>query len=179
MTPPDSHRPWYREPMMWVVITLPLIVVIASFVTLSMALRSSGSADSVRDPVQRVGKGQTIDLAPDQAAAARGLRLRLRLSPDTESIEAELLAGELSDHRLSLLLIHPAQASEDLQTELIQASPGRFFGRMAVAREHAWNVYLSAADGGWRVQGRLDAQAAETVLTPAVDAPPAAAPDSG
>jgi hypothetical protein len=34
-------RPWYREPMLWLVIALPLIAVIASFLTLAVAIKVS------------------------------------------------------------------------------------------------------------------------------------------
>jgi hypothetical protein len=34
-------RPWYREPMLWLVIALPLIAVIASFLTLVVAINVS------------------------------------------------------------------------------------------------------------------------------------------
>ena len=38
---PAAHdpRPWWREPYVWLVIGGPLVVVIASFVTLGLALR--------------------------------------------------------------------------------------------------------------------------------------------
>ena len=35
---PDPHRPSWREPMLWLVIGGPLVVVVASFATLALAL---------------------------------------------------------------------------------------------------------------------------------------------
>ena len=37
-TPPSRRRPWWREPMMWLVIGGPAIVVVASIVTLVLAV---------------------------------------------------------------------------------------------------------------------------------------------
>lgn len=53
--PGISHRPWYREPFMWLVVGGPLGVVVAAFATLYIAIshpdpvlqasEASGSAD--------------------------------------------------------------------------------------------------------------------------------------
>lgn len=64
---PDQNtaaRPWWREPMMWLVVGGPLVVVVASVITYALAARG---ADPVleRDAVteaQRVGK----TLTPEQ-----------------------------------------------------------------------------------------------------------------
>lgn len=37
---PASPRPWYREPFVWMVIGGPLVVVIASLVTVTIAVRN-------------------------------------------------------------------------------------------------------------------------------------------
>ena len=36
---PEATRPWWREPVMWWVVGGPALVVVASFVTLGLALR--------------------------------------------------------------------------------------------------------------------------------------------
>lgn len=57
-------QPWYREPMMWMVLGGPLAVVIASLTTYVLIVRGSDPILE-RDPVseaQRVGK----ELTPEQ-----------------------------------------------------------------------------------------------------------------
>ena len=57
-------QPWYREPMMWMVLGGPLAVVIASVVTYVLVVRGSDPVLE-RDPIseaQRVGK----ELTPEQ-----------------------------------------------------------------------------------------------------------------
>ena len=57
-------RPWYREPMMWMVLGGPLTVVIASLITYVLVVRGSDPVLE-RDPIseaQRVGK----ELTPEQ-----------------------------------------------------------------------------------------------------------------
>lgn len=164
-----QHRPWYREPMVWLVWGLPGAVVVASFLTLSIAIRSSGSVDAVRDPVQRVGKAQTFDLAPDRAAARLGLSAQLRLAGDTEAVELHATGGAMETERLRLVLTHPSEAREDLGLDLIRVEPTRFVGRLAVPRDHAWNLHLAPAGEAWRLQGRLEHGALQAELSPAVD----------
>ncbi len=60
----SQGKAWYHEPMMWMVLGGPLVVVVASVITYWLAVRQ---ADPVleRDPVseaQRVGK----ELTPEQ-----------------------------------------------------------------------------------------------------------------
>ncbi len=57
-------RAWYREPMMWMVLGGPLLVVIASLITYVLIVRGSDPVLE-RDPIseaQRVGK----ELTPEQ-----------------------------------------------------------------------------------------------------------------
>jgi len=168
MSPPAPIRPWYREPMLWLVLALPAAVVVAGFLTLAIAIRSGGD-DAVRDPVQRVGKGQTIDLGPDRVAAQRSLRGRLQLAADTEAVELVADGADFDADRLTLRLSHPTEAREDLSLELVRVDAQRHLGRLVVPRDHAWNLQLAPADGSWRLQGRLARDALSADLSPAVD----------
>ena len=60
----SQGRAWYREPMMWMVLGGPLLVVIASLITYVLIVRGSDPVLE-RDPIseaQRVGK----ELTPEQ-----------------------------------------------------------------------------------------------------------------
>ena len=46
---PNPTQPWYRHRITWLVVALPLIAVVASFITLFVALRNP-------DPVIKVAK---------------------------------------------------------------------------------------------------------------------------
>lgn len=161
-------RAWFREPMLWLVLALPAAVVIAGFVTLAIAIRSGGD-DAVRDPGSRVGKAQTADLGPERNAARLGLRARLLLSADTEAVELHAEAGEFNSDSLTLVLAHPREAAGDLSLSLIRADASRYFGRLAIPRDHAWNLQLEPSDGQWRLQGRLPLEGLSAELSPAVD----------
>ena len=63
-----ANRPWYKEPMMWVVLGLPAIVVVAGFVTLYIA--ASRPETLVSAPHTKIGF--TVEkIAPEKAAESR------------------------------------------------------------------------------------------------------------
>lgn len=57
----SGAKPWWKYKMMWLVVGGPLVVVVASFITLSLAIRfpdpvvtvSSGSADAAHQPAMQ------------------------------------------------------------------------------------------------------------------------------
>lgn len=49
---PDPTRPWYREPMVWLVLALPAAAVIGSLATVLISLRADG-ADAAPAEVRR------------------------------------------------------------------------------------------------------------------------------
>ncbi len=58
-----TAAPWWRHPMMWLVVGGPAVVVVASFVTLSLAIRHPDPAlhadESVAQRVPAEDAGQT------------------------------------------------------------------------------------------------------------------------
>lgn len=168
MTNSIAARPWYREPMVFLVFGLPLTVVVASLITLSLAI-SAGASDSTRESVSRVGKGQTADIAPDRLAARLGLTARLERAPDSEAIRVELAGVAIDANQLRLLLTHPISADQDAEAILVRSGASQFSGRLQATSGHAWNLQLQSLDGDWRLQGRLPRDAASAELAPAVD----------
>src|SRR3546814_17699109 len=63
----DKHRHPLREPMIWLVIALPLAAVLGGIWMMVLSSRS-GSIASVSYDVQRTGKIQTPDLGPEARA---------------------------------------------------------------------------------------------------------------
>src|SRR5690606_33199767 len=110
-----TQRPALREPLLWLVIGLPLAVVIAGFATLVIAIRAGGS-DALPDPVRRTAQVQLLDLEPDRVARDEGISARLQLAADGRLRLA--INGSDGDDVLLLQLIHPTDASQDRQVAL-------------------------------------------------------------
>ena len=91
----DRKRPFWREPMMWLVIGLPLLSVVAGVLLLTLAVRDS--SDSVGDLVQRTAQIQVSDLSPD--ARARDLRLSAIVRIDEGYVEVLPVTGDFDRTR--------------------------------------------------------------------------------
>ncbi|MDR2215728.1 MAG: FixH family protein [Nevskiaceae bacterium] len=147
----EPSSKFWREPMMWLVIGLPLSAVIAS-VWLLVKLSGDPLNDVVRDDVQRVAEAQVVNLAPDELAQQRGLAMLLSVVDDR--LELRTASGELPQTgALHLLLAHPLDASQD--RELLLQPDGDVWRTDAPATDHDWNITVTAQDGAWRITGRL------------------------
>ncbi|TDK24967.1 nitrogen fixation protein FixH [Luteimonas aestuarii] len=161
----QENKPFWKVPMMWLVIGLPLASVVAGLSLLAIAIRSGG-ADVVRDDVQRVSQIQTADLGAD--GRARELRLSAVLRADDGVLQVIPATGDFdAGATLRLVLAHPTRAIEDIEVELPPADGG-WQVRYALDDSHDWLVELASAEGGWRLRGRLPRQQHATRLAPAL-----------
>ena len=159
----DRKRPFWKEPMMWVVLGIPLASIVAGVGLVVVSVRS-GSADAVMDKVDRVSQIQTTDLGPDQTARKLGLSAVLRVEDGV--IEVLPATGRfVHDAPLRLTLEHPTRRAEDLQLELPAQGPGWRI-EQPLDPDHDWIVHLRPTDGAWRLQGRLRSQQHAARLAP-------------
>lgn len=162
-----TPRPWYREPMMALVLGLPLMSVVAGFSLLGIAI-GAGGADAIPQEVRRTGKAQVGDIAADARAHALGLRAQLSVDRGTGAVAVDFVDGEApGDARLELRLVHPTAAARDVEVPLVQHN-ARYVGRLEATRRHDWMVVLSPADQQWRLIARLSADADDVRLHPAL-----------
>ena len=158
-----AKRPFWREPMMWRVIGLPLAVVLACIWLLVVASRDS--SDSVGDVVQRTAQIQVADLSPDARARELGLSALVRL--DEDYVEVLPVTGDFSrDQPLRVVLRHPIVAASDIE---LRAEPSENGWRVDVhvARDNDWNIELMPEGMAWRLKGRLPRGEARAAHLPA------------
>lgn len=167
---PESGKrhPW-REPMVWLVVTIPAAAIIATISMLVVASRSSGNNDVVGDTVRRTAQVQVADLGPD--ATARQLRLSAIVRADARghgAIEVLPVDGDFDRGApLALTLRHPSQAGLDRSFVLAPTDTGwRVESELDLS--HDWNLQLGPADNRWRLQGRWTAGQQAAYLRPAV-----------
>lgn len=162
----DKRRHPLREPMVWLVIALPLAAVLAS-IWLIVASSRGGSVDSVADEVQRTGQIQTTDLGPDERAA------RLKLGAVLQSEEGMLRVFPAGGpfrrgDSLRLTLLHPYSEDADQVFTLVPDKLG-WHVEHAPDPAHDWNVTLADEAGTWRLRGRLPRGQHATHLGPALE----------
>lgn len=165
-----------REPMVWLLIALPLAAVISSIWLVVLSMRG-GSIDAVADTVQRTGQIQTTDLGPDQRAAQ--LKLSAVLQSENGMLRVFPAGGDF--HRgepLQLILLHPQSEANDTSLTLTPDDLG-WHVQYTADPGHDWNLQLSNgnadgntdgnADGRWRLRGRLPKGQHATHLGPSLD----------
>lgn len=167
MNEKHERRHPLREPMVWLVIALPLASVLASVWLIVASLRG-GSVDSVADEVQRTGQIQTTDLGPDALAAQ--LKLGAVLQSEEGMLRVFPAGGEFRrDGNLRLALLHPYSEDADQVLTLLPDTLG-WHVEHAVDPGHDWNVQLGDEAGTWRLRGRLLRDRHATHLGPALEA---------
>lgn len=160
-----------RNPMVWLIVGLPALVIVAAFVTLVLAIRSGGS-DALPDDVKRTAQIQTTDLGPDAFAAAEKLSAVIRIEEraiDILPASGELLkTDEVRKRPVRLSLQHPTRAADDRELELRPVAHGwRVDDTLDLS--HDWRVQLVGADARWRLHGRLPKATRATLLQPALE----------
>ncbi|KRA54464.1 nitrogen fixation protein FixH [Pseudoxanthomonas sp. Root65] len=168
-TKPDASaanaRPFWKEPMVWLVWGLPLASVVAGLWLVVTAVRAGG-ADPVIDEVQRVSQIQTTDLGPDERAAQRKLSAILQVRPD--HVELTAVTGEFGrETSLVLVLTHPTEAAQDLRLPLSRTTTG-WTAPAEIDTRHDWNLQLTPANSAWRIRGRLQKETQASRLAPSL-----------
>lgn len=164
-----NARPWFREPMLALVIGLPVAAVVAGIATVVIAVTSSGDAGDPR--VRRVAQVQTTDLQVDTAAAALGLRARAAFAPEG-IVSLEFDAGDWRGGALRVTLRHATDAARDRELLLFPATEDHYAGLLpAPLPAGAYNVEAAPEAGGWRIVGRLADGGTQVRLHPSVESP--------
>lgn len=148
----NEKRHPLREPMVWLLIALPLAAIIGS-IWLVVESSRGGSIDVVADDVQRTGQIQTSDTSPDLLAA--NMRLGAVFQYEGDSVHVFPAGGEFPRHDpLQLMLLHPQEKSGDTVLVLTPDETG-WHGTLTVDPGHDWQVILSDKAVSWRIRGRL------------------------
>jgi len=151
--PMNTIRPWYREPLVWLIIAFPLSAVIAGFFTLYLAIISRDGL--VVDDYYQKGKEINRSLARDHAAAQHRLRAGVQLDAAKQQVVVHLSAARdraLPD-RVDLRWLHATRAGFDQKQMLVRSPDGAYRGAFSGLAPGHWYVQIEAQD--WRLQGSL------------------------
>lgn len=150
LSPRVPEAPWYRHPLVWLVIALPASAIIGGLVTLAIAITHADS--TVDDNWYRDGKAINRSLEAEQRAALWGLGAAFEADGRVRLHSAVALPWQ--DH-LVLSLRHPAFADRDQERRLRHLGEGRYQADGALPAAGDWDVTLAPPDGAWRLYHRL------------------------
>ena len=147
----EKTTPWYKEPMMLLVIGVPLAAVVWGFIMLSLALDTKDSL--VSNSYYKDGMSYTQDLRFHEGARRLNVQADLTFTEDEIIVNATSIADE-EPGSLQLQLIHPTLEDRDL-TLFLQRTPG---GQYVAANElelpQKRVIWLTSPDQEWRVTAR-------------------------
>jgi len=161
--------PWYKEPWPWLVMAGPAIVVVASFITLWLAISSNDGL--VADNYYKEGLAINRLLEQDARARALGLAATIRLSEQSGAVRVEVNLDQPIAHSsgrevLHVILAHPTRPGLDRETNLLPDGRGGWRGTVDGLPAGHWHMLLEAPAAGWRLVGEWDRLAPSVKLEP-------------
>lgn len=155
MRPPrEDSEPWYKQFWPWFLISLPLSVVIASMVTINIAIQSNDGL--VSDDYYK--EGLAIRKNANSTARARALGISGQVDYDTDTGAVSLLlAGDFSRNTSLLVLeiIHPTRPNRDQAVNMTKVDGDRYAGRIEPLEPANWKLRLVPESREWRIEGRM------------------------
>ncbi len=160
---PMPQRPWFREPLLWLVIAIPALTVVAGLSTVLIAYR--GADAPVADEVRKEGLAIHQDPTRDRAARAAGVSATLALGDG--QVHVTLASGHASlPNSLVVLLSHSTRAEQDQMVSLSSSGDGRYAGSLPPLASGHWFVEITPANRAWRLTGEFVGERAALQLRP-------------
>ncbi len=164
-----NNRPWYREWWVWFVIALPATAVVASMITLVLAIRSSDGM--VAGDYYRRGLAINEQLERTQSATRLGLLADVRIDGDRagDAVRVRLsAAAEVpAEAAITVRLVHPGRGGADRSAVLARVPSafgvdglefaGAWGDSAPLAGRVAWRIVVEGRT--WRLDGDADAAA--------------------
>ncbi|MET0378142.1 MAG: FixH family protein [Spongiibacteraceae bacterium] len=156
----EPVKPWHRHFWPWFIIALLGTVVVASFITLGIAIHFDDSV--VRDNYYKEGLAINQEKKLDERARAANISAQMTI--EQQGIRLDL-RGELAQHASQMMLqfIHPLHADNDLTVTLTEVIDGTFIGNLPRPLHGHWVIDLQPAPTStWRLRSRIDLDSSKT-----------------
>lgn len=150
---PSHPSPWYRQPLVWLVIGIPLSSVVMGIAMLTLSITTYDGL--VTDDYYKQGLQINRSLERDEAARRHALSSEVLIGAAGGVIQVSL-AGEASFQApevVDLRLFHATRAGLDRHIVLRRVSAGRYLSARPELAPGKWHLQLAADD--WRLRGEL------------------------
>jgi len=148
-----DDTPWYKQRWPWILMSGPLMVIVASVISAWVALSSSDGL--VVEDYYKKGLAANQTIAMSDKAKALGLTAGISL---TENEIVTTLSSKDKNYvmpqQLTVTLAHPTRAGMD-QTLKLQRSETGYKGNYRLPRAGHWIVTVEDEAGSWRLMGNV------------------------
>lgn len=146
----EASRPWYRQPWLWFLLSIPIASVILSSIMVTVAV--VGKDSLVSDNYYKDGMGINQTIEQDQLAKALGLTPIINVN-NTEVILNLISTSDIKSQAfLTLKLLHPTVSDKDIIIKLLPSGNGIFLGELPHSIEGRRYLDLYAYDESWRLR---------------------------
>lgn len=156
--------PWYRHRWPWLLMSGPLIVVLAGFVTLVLAIRSNDGL--VADDYYKQGLTINQTTARDQAAVRAGLQAQVMQGGQTLRVMLKGNPEVVLPETLVLRIMHPTRSGEDQVLKLQRQAPGLYSAQSGRVLAGRWQVSVEDEERQWRLIGEWTLEQAPVLQLP-------------
>lgn len=147
-------KPWYRYPLLWLVIALPGLTAVAAITTVVIAVRHAD--DPVVDEWYR--EGRIINRSHAKEQVAQRLGIELEVSQVGAGLQARLSRQTAFPwpETVALSLRHPTIAAQDQEWLLHHQGDGIYRGDgEPLPQQGQWQVTVLPDRSDWRLYQRL------------------------
>ncbi|MCW8964885.1 MAG: FixH family protein [Gammaproteobacteria bacterium] len=152
----DDKKPWYRQPLVWLVISFPAIAVIFGISLLILSISIDDGV--VVDDYYKKGKEINRVLTRDKKAEEMGIRGVSVYAAENRRFSVTLASSSgvsMDDMDIQLTLLHATRGGMDISVPLdLSNEPGLYQVTLNTALALGpWHVQIGNED--WRVHGRI------------------------
>lgn len=166
MTMNVPAKPWYRQPLVWMLIAIPFSAVVMGVIMAWLAVDTDDGL--VVDDYYKQGLAINQVLERDETATQLGLAATLQYDPASRTVHLVLERGELAGfpQTLTLSLKHATLAHLDrsltLQRGIVKPGQASYFAVLQTPLKNGgW--YFEIEDPQWRLVRRVNLQGAASI----------------
>ena len=165
--------PWFKQPLVWMIIAIPASAVFAGFYTLYLAISTDDGL--VADDYYKQGMTINRQLKRDETAARLKLAADTEIDTQTGFVKVKFDKGMLGIYpdKLRFTLRHATQQQQDHSIVLQHGEGNLYVGAVSQVDQAGiylgvWHLELSNTDRddtvSWRLSRRVQMQGLTTVL---------------
>lgn len=145
--------PWYRHRWPWILMAGPALVVVASIVTLWLAITSADGL--VTEDYYKKGLAINQTLSRSELALRLALEVGVSLTLDGISVRINSkVPGFAPPPKIRVTISHPTRAGLD-QSQILTLLDGRYSGKFRLPAAGHWVVLVEDDAKSWRVVGNI------------------------